>query len=322
MALPVIKRDQDPNEPLFPSRSVRKMEMQARYERLWLLNPEQFNPLRNCMQRERLNRTWTLLHQHADLKDKLVADIGCAGGVFSRRLRDGGAKVIAVDIAENALKHIRKHDLTNIEVKQDAMPMTSLPDNAFDIVVCTDLIAELPPEDYRLFFSELSRLVKPKGYLVCSTPIDIYTEDGVHHLLDLAQTEFNTIDSIASYHALYLRIKSFFEIPCHYVAAAGDPHLRKKELEKRRFFGRGWFWFNTTPVLGYLWKGIDFLVKPVTMLLKNNRRILLVLEKICQFFWSTRGISHFIFIAQRRPVFVEEPVEVPIERPKKRQVWE
>ncbi len=152
--------------------------MQAKFERLWLLDPQSFNPLRNCMERERLERTWLLLNRHVNPSAKETADIGCGAGVFCRRLRDAGARVKAIDIAENALKCFKAEDSHNIELKQDAMPDTSLSDHSYDIIICTELIAQLSRDDYRLFFAELSRLIRPDGYLVCSSPIDIYSEGG------------------------------------------------------------------------------------------------------------------------------------------------
>jgi hypothetical protein len=50
-----------PQKMPLPSRLTRRRELQAKFERLWLLEPEQFNPLRNCMQRERLERTYQLI---------------------------------------------------------------------------------------------------------------------------------------------------------------------------------------------------------------------------------------------------------------------
>lgn len=304
------------------SRRTREKEMQAKFERLWLLDPEQFNPLRNCMQTERLERTWHLLATFVDPNDKQIADIGCAIGIFTRRLRDAGAKLTAVDIAENALKHVRKHDCTNIEIKQGTMPNTSLVDNNFDVVVCTEVIAELPPEDYRLFFSELARLVKPEGYVLCSTPIDIYSDSGVQRLVDLAHTEFNILSGLASYHALHLRIKHICEKPEEWVKRWKNPDTRKKDLDARSRINKWWYKINTTFPMMCVWKTLEFAANPLLSLLKNNRRVLLGLEKICRFFWDEAGISHFIFIAQRRPLQMPKPKDTPIPRPKKHEIWE
>jgi 2-polyprenyl-3-methyl-5-hydroxy-6-metoxy-1,4-benzoquinol methylase len=304
------------------SRLARKKEMQAKFERLWLLHPEKFNPLRNCMQRERLERTWQLLNQHVALEEKKIVDIGCAAGVFSRRLRDAKASIIAVDIAENALKYLRQHPMHRIEACQEAMPCTSLPDEAFDIVVCTELIAELPREDYRLFFAELSRLVKQDGVMICSSPIDIYySEDGAQKLLNLASTELEIIQSIYSYHALYLRLMDCCEAPDRFVKGWKSPDERFKELNTRQSFSYGWYYLNTTFVFMWLWIVLAPFLKRVSYKLKENRNLLLYLEKLCRVFLPERGISHLIFIARRRPLTIPIPSEPEIERPKRKQIW-
>ncbi|MBA3722021.1 MAG: class I SAM-dependent methyltransferase [Parachlamydiaceae bacterium] len=324
--LNIIQVDQNSSfskkNPIGSSRSAQKKESQARFERLWLLDPEQFNPLRNCMQRERLDRTWNLLVAHINLKNKNFADIGCAAGVFSRRIRDAGAKVDAVDIAENALKHLKENDCNNITPRHDAMPNTSLPDSSYDCVVCTEVIAELSHQDFRLFFAELARLIKADGYVVCSTPIDINTEGGLQRFIELAHTEFDIIKAIPSYHALYLRIKKMVGVPDLYIRSSKDPILRHKEMGERNKIRRWWFWLNSTVVIAPFWKLINFAISPIKSLIKNSTSTLLSLEKICQFFWDEAGISHVIIICQRRPLHVPEPTEMPIERLKKRQVWE
>ncbi len=271
-----------PRQPI-SSRLTRRKELQAHFERLWLLDPEQFNPLRNCMQRERLERTHHLIKNHTTIQGKRAADLGCAAGVFTRRIRDEGAFVDAVDIAENALKELKKNDMANIEAKHDAMPETKLPDHAYDLVLCMEIIAELTKDDYRLFFSELARLVKLDGFVVCSTPIDFKTQDGVERLLELAQTEFDIIDAFPSYHALFIRLKGFFE---------------------------------SFP------KWLSFITKPILNKLKNSKWILLKLEKICECFRHNNGISHVIFIAKLRPLPKINPEEIPVERLHKKQIWE
>lgn len=99
---------------------ARQKEKEAKFERLWLLNPEQFNPLHNCMQKERLTRSLTLLTKHKEIKNLQIADIGCGTGVFSRRMRDAGGSVEAIDIAENALKILREGDMRDITAGKQA----------------------------------------------------------------------------------------------------------------------------------------------------------------------------------------------------------
>ncbi|CUI17084.1 Conserved hypothetical membrane protein [Candidatus Protochlamydia naegleriophila] len=304
------------------SRLSRQKENQAKFERLWLVDPEQFNPLRNWMQKERLERTWTLLNSHTELANKKVADIGCGAGVFSRLMRDAGANLEAIDIAENALKQLRKHDMHRIEAKQSGMPATTLPDHNYDVVVCTEIIAELHREDYRLFFAELARLVHPDGYVICSSPIDIHTDGGVHRLIELAQTEFDIIDSQTSYHALYIRLKHSLEAPSRYIQGWKNSTYRQEELNKRKGVSKLWYSLQTSFALVWLW----ILFNPLCSLLltpfHKSRFFLLRMEALCQFLSDEKGISHYIFIAKRRPLTTVDPQERPIEKPRRKEIWD
>lgn len=299
----------------------RQKEIQAKFERLWLKDPEQFNPLRNCLERERVERIWTLLTQEVDLHHKQTVDIGCGAGILSRRLRDAKAQVTAVDIAENALKRMHGEEFRQITLKQDAMPATSLPDQHYDVIVCAELIAELPKEDYRLFFAELARLIKPNGYLICSSAIDIDSDEGMQRLLDLAHTEFDVIQSKTSYHALFIRLKRFFESPSRFIAAWQDPQKKQRELQARKGFNRWRFWLQTSPFFIWMWYGLEPLTRLILRTFKNNRSWLLRLEKICHFVWDEKGISHYIFLAKRRPLQRIDPKDIPLEKPKRKEIW-
>lgn len=318
-----IEEDNQNSKKKNPAASLRmrEKEMQAKFERLWLLDPKQFDPLRNCVEKERLERTWDLFNAFISAKNKKIADIGCGEGVFSRILRDAGAQVTAVDIAENALKLARQYDCTNMEIRRETMPTTSLEDQNYDVVICTDVIAFLSPLDFRLFFAELARLVKSDGKIVCSTPIDIYSEGAVRRFVELAQTEFDLEASLPSHHALYIRLKHLFGIPNVYIESWKDPEYKNKEMNMRSSFGKIWLKFNST-FLFWFWWIVNLFVFPFNYLLTKNRFVLLGLEKLCQFFSSDEGISHLIIIGKKRPMVQEDPEHVPVSRPKKREIWE
>lgn len=303
------------------TRKANQKKLEAKFERLWLLDPQQFNPMRNCMQKERIERTWTLLRSFFDPSGKKIVDIGCGEGFFTRRLRDNGAQMVAVDIAENALKRLRTHDMREIRAQQEAMPQTSLADDFYDLVVCMEVIANLEKEDYRLFFAELSRVTKRNGYVLCSTPIDIYTDGAVEKLLDYARTELEIVDYCASYHALHICLKRFFQAPAKFVEGWKNPEFRQKELSQKKGFNYYWFYLNTTFIFIWLWYFLSVCLRPLLKVIKNNRSVLLWMEKITRFLWDDSGISHFIFLARRRPLF-QKPIEEPIERRGKKEVWE
>lgn len=304
------------------SRKTQLHALQARFERLWLIDPERFNPLRNSIERERLERTWELINKHIVLIDQSTLDIGCAAGVFSRRLRDAGAKVEAIDIAENALKKFKEIDAEKIQLKTDAMPATHLSDHSYQLVICTELIAEIPKDDYRLFFAELARLIHPNGRLVCSTPIDIDSVGGLERFIELAQTEFDIIEDVASYHTLYLRLKRFFKAPSRFIESWQNPQFKTKEINSLRGFNHIWFWLNSSPFLVWFWYACNPVIRPINKFLNQNRRLLLWLEKATRFFWDQEGISHYLFIAKRRSLPSFNPNDIPLERPKRKEVWD
>lgn len=319
--LNIVAVSEAPAEKPLPSRTSRKKELQAQFERQWLLNAEQFNPSRNCMERERLERTWSLLCGNVDFANKIVVDIGCAAGIFSRRMRDAGAEVDAVDISENALKHLNSFNMDRIRAIQDAMPMTSLEDGRYNLAVCMEVIADLPKDDHRIFFSELNRLIKPTGRVLFSTGIDIYSQGGLEKLLELIQTEFDLVASIYSYHRSYIRLKELLEAPSKFVQAWKNQDFRQTELKKRKGLSKGWFRLNSLIPFVWAWVPIQFLLSPLIHWFKQSRFILLQMEKISHF-WNPDEPSHVIFLLKRRPLQHIQEDQVPIQRPHKREVWE
>lgn len=321
--LPIIsKSDQTFQENTFNSRRAHIRELQAKCERMWLIDPEKFNPYRNCIEKERLERTWRFITQHFDIVNKQTADIGCGSGVFSRRLRDGGARVEAIDIAENALKKFRQEDAHHIHLKQDAMPETGLPDLFFDLVLCLEIIAELPKEDHRLFFAEAARLLKPEGYLVCSSAIDIDTEGGVEKLIELALTEFDIVEERESYHALYIKLKRFLEAPSLFIQCWKNKEQRAKELSLRKGFNNGWFWLNTTPLFLWPWFILEPCTRPLLRWIRNSSGLMNILERITRFISDRTGISHILFLAKKRALQKMNPKDIPIQKPGRREIWE
>ena len=297
-------------------------EIQARFERMWRQNPQQFDPLRNCMERERLKRTFLLIQKYISLKEKKIGDLGCGAGRLSQTLNEAGGVVEAIDVATIALEKIREKALA-IKTIQDCLPSTLLKDDAYDVVVCTDVIAYLPDKDHRLFFNELARLVKKDGYVVCSTPIDLNSEDALQRFASLAQTELEFLDWIVSYHRLYIALRSFCEAPDNFFQASWNEEFRNSKLAERNSFWKWWFKINSTPYLRLFWKTIAFGFNPIARFIKDNRTLMLILEKVSRFLYGEAAISHAIFIGKRR-LLIEPPAEIPpvFERKQKKTVWE
>jgi len=319
--LRVINTDVQLHRPFHPRNN--REAVQAHFETLWHRDPSQFDSFRNCSERERVKRTLAVIEKKISLQGKKVLDLGCGQGNLSRMLRDKGAIVTAVDVAKNALQAFHDIDDENINLIHDCIPHTKLDDGAFDLVLCTDIIGYLSPKEHRLFFSELARLVKKDGFVICSTAIDILSVDALDRFASLADTEFNILHWKLSYHLLWIKFLNFFKSPKRFARARQDSQYRKKVLSKRSGIGRLWFQWNSAAFIGDFWKAFGFLTSPICRFFEQNRSFLLFLEKVCHALKSRRGVSHAIFIARQRPLHKAiSPKQAPSERKTKKMLWE
>ena len=322
--LPVLQGDhtESRDPPAQRKRRSYREEAQAKFERLWLLDPEQFNPLRTAMQRSLLDTTWNIVASFMEWEGKKVADLGTGMGVIARRLAKLGASVHAVDIATQPLQNMQQESLPGLTPMQDYVPRTTLSDDFYDVVVSTELIGFLPPEEHRLFFSELARIVKNSGALLCSTAIDIHSEDALERFAGLVDTEFSVRQWVFSYHAYFIHLGELLKAPAHFARAKADPEYRLEALKKRLGFYKKWFWLQSTPLFGTFWKAVAWILKPCIRSFEQSKGILLFLEKVCRFVKNEGGISHAFFIGEKRPLTAYFPKEPVAERKSKKTVWE
>lgn len=313
----------EPTQKIASRQKNRKEEATEKFEKMWENDPEQFNPTRNAMEKERIKRTCDLILDFFTPENKKVADLGCGWGMLAQQLCTQGARVDAVDVAAAPLTQLKAKEIANLSTLQDCLPRTKLNDDAYDLVISTEVIALLHPDDYRLFFSELSRLIKSKGFVVCSTALDIHAEDALQRFASLAETEFQIEKWIFSYHYLYIRLHSFITAPSRYVSAARDAEYRQKELNQRKGISRGWFRLNSTPFFSKIWSMVNTLLSPLTKFFQQSHTVLSQLEKITRLIWSDSGISHALFLGVRRPlVQIPSAETMPQEKKHKKEVWE
>lgn len=309
-----------PKKPL--GRSARRLESQEKFEHLWRVNPKQFNPERSARERERIGRTWNLILSRTNVKHSHVVDLPCGWGSLAVKLCEAGAQVHAADVSETALRHVENGCKNECTTSLICLPHTTLKEDGYDLVISTDAISYLAQDDYRLYFAELSRIVKSDGHVVCSTNIDIYSEDALKRFCELFETEFEIEDWIFSYHAYQIRLCNVLEAPSKFIKAAQDADYRNQEINNRRAFNRFWFKWNSTLLPSFFWRTINLAVRPLYNWIKQSRKTLLFLERFCRFFSAEEGISHAILLGKRRPLFALPPENPPIERKHKREVWE
>ena len=92
---------------------------------------------------------------------KSTLDVGCGSSRILRGLDNG----LGVDIQMARLRYARKHDKPLVNASIYRLPFK---DNAFDCVVCSEVIEHLPPEERP--FWEMSRVLQPDGRLIIGTP--------------------------------------------------------------------------------------------------------------------------------------------------------
>lgn len=185
--------------------SKRQIE-ETNFENKWTENPGQFNPYLTALKRDYFTKIKSCFSE--EIAGKSCVDLGSGSGELSKFLSDLGANVTAVDISQTALKTIND---SRIQKEQHFVPYTTLPDDGFDYVIAANLIAEIPEAEQRLFFSELSRIVKPDGKIILSSPLDINSEDALQKLIYLTETELEIDTLHLSYHRLYIRGLKLFK---------------------------------------------------------------------------------------------------------------
>jgi SAM-dependent methyltransferase len=119
---------------------------------------------------------------------KGVLDAGCGTGYGADvMLKAGAAKVVGVDVAEEAISRSRQlaKDAEFVVADVRSLPF---PDRAFDIVTCFEVIEHV--EGAQEVLAELKRVLTSDGVLLISSPNrDAYTSGNPHHVREYAPEE-------------------------------------------------------------------------------------------------------------------------------------
>ena len=107
----------------------------------------------------------------ASLRGAQVLDVGCGGGLLSEAMASAGAKVTAIDLADELVKVARLHALeSGVEVDYQVQPVEALAaarPGSFDVVTCMEMLEHVP--DPAAILQACATLLKPGGLLFVST---------------------------------------------------------------------------------------------------------------------------------------------------------
>lgn len=127
------------------------------------------NPVRLAYLRDRVDQHWQCDERSfRPLEGRTALDVGCGAGILAEPLARLGARVTAIDAAEELVAAARLHSAgQGLEIDYRAMPVEAL-EGRFDLVTCMEVVEHVAEPGK--FIATLARRLAPGGLLLLSTP--------------------------------------------------------------------------------------------------------------------------------------------------------
>jgi SAM-dependent methyltransferase len=128
------------------------------------------NPTRRWLHSSR--RDWILdaIRRHKTNSMECALEIGPGSGVYLPTLASLFNEVVAADVARPFLAQARHlaDNHTNVKVIEDDIVHSTFASGSFDLILCSEVVEHIP--DSAAVFGQISRIIKPNGVLILSTP--------------------------------------------------------------------------------------------------------------------------------------------------------
>jgi 2-polyprenyl-3-methyl-5-hydroxy-6-metoxy-1,4-benzoquinol methylase len=156
---------------------------------------------------------------------EMVLDVACGNGVFSRRLAELGASVVATDFSERFVELARartqraEHGATVEYLVADAADeerMLALGEGRFDAAVCNMALMDMPAIDPLM--RVLRRLLKPEGRFVFSVQHPAFNSNAVRLMLEEEDREGTLVETYS------VKVTGYIHVPPgHGAGMPGEP---------------------------------------------------------------------------------------------------
>jgi 2-polyprenyl-6-hydroxyphenyl methylase/3-demethylubiquinone-9 3-methyltransferase len=103
----------------------------------------------------------------ADRPGSMLLDLACGGGLLAPRVADKGHRHVGIDIGDAATRVSRCCGIDVVRGDVGALPFASA---TFDVVVAGEIFEHV--DDLRRVVTEVGRVLRPGGLLVCDTLAD------------------------------------------------------------------------------------------------------------------------------------------------------
>lgn len=111
------------------------------------------------------------IDQAISLKNKIVLDVGCGGGILSESMAQKGATVTGIDLGEKSLKVAQLHSLeSGVVVDYQCVSvedLAALKPASYDVLTCLEMLEHVP--DPASIVRACAKLAKPGGHVFFST---------------------------------------------------------------------------------------------------------------------------------------------------------
>ncbi|NWG20752.1 MAG: methyltransferase domain-containing protein [Chloroflexi bacterium] len=143
------------------------------------------------------------------VKGKVALDIACGEGYGSDLLAEYAARVIGVDISEDAIKHASsryvRHNLEYRCGRAGSIPVEG--EGVFDVIVSFETIEHLAEDEQVRFLAETQRLLTSTGVLLISTPNRLIYSDVPNYINEYHLKEFYYDEFIAFLRSTFAHIQ-------------------------------------------------------------------------------------------------------------------